>query len=206
MSWTRQASRGERLQAALLAHGDRSSRIDRAVALASVHGPEVLADVVSAIAEGNAAHAEHAIGWAFVIGGNATFTLQGTRERFTFRVRAGDVKQSGPYAGRPAPFFVSLLTGPDNTTDYAYIGLLDVERGTLRLTKGSRAGADAPSVQAFNWCMSRLRAGASVAPARVYHLGRCGRCGRALTVPSSIISGFGPECSARMEAGEERQS
>jgi hypothetical protein len=28
----------------------------------------------------------------------------------------------------------------------------------------------------------------------VHHEGRCGRCGRTLTVPESIESGFGPEC------------
>jgi len=28
----------------------------------------------------------------------------------------------------------------------------------------------------------------------VFHEGACGRCGRTLTVPESIASGFGPEC------------
>jgi hypothetical protein len=30
---------------------------------------------------------------------------------------------------------------------------------------------------------------------RVYHNGRCAKCGRTLTVPASIESGIGPECS-----------
>ena len=30
------------------------------------------------------------------------------------------------------------------------------------------------------------------------HEGRCGRCGRALTVPESIDTGFGPHCAAEM--------
>jgi hypothetical protein len=30
----------------------------------------------------------------------------------------------------------------------------------------------------------------------VWHEGRCGRCGRKLTVPESIESGFGPECAS----------
>jgi hypothetical protein len=29
----------------------------------------------------------------------------------------------------------------------------------------------------------------------VWHEGKCGKCGRALTVPSSILTGIGPECS-----------
>lgn len=28
----------------------------------------------------------------------------------------------------------------------------------------------------------------------IWHEGKCGRCGRQLTVPESIESGFGPEC------------
>jgi predicted metal-dependent hydrolase len=32
----------------------------------------------------------------------------------------------------------------------------------------------------------------------VHHEGKCGRCGRLLTVPSSIESGIGPECSKIM--------
>jgi hypothetical protein len=31
-----------------------------------------------------------------------------------------------------------------------------------------------------------------------HHEGKCGRCGRLLTVPSSIESGIGPECSKIM--------
>ena len=32
------------------------------------------------------------------------------------------------------------------------------------------------------------------------HEGRCARCGRALTVPESIDSGFGPECARKVAA------
>jgi len=30
-----------------------------------------------------------------------------------------------------------------------------------------------------------------------YHVGRCGRCARPLTVPASIINGIGPDCAAK---------
>jgi hypothetical protein len=32
----------------------------------------------------------------------------------------------------------------------------------------------------------------------VEHSGHCGRCGRLLTVPSSVQSGLGPECQSKM--------
>jgi hypothetical protein len=32
----------------------------------------------------------------------------------------------------------------------------------------------------------------------IWHEGRCGRCGRRLTVPESIESGYGPECIGKI--------
>ena len=32
---------------------------------------------------------------------------------------------------------------------------------------------------------------------QVWHEGRCGKCGRKLTVPESLTSGLGPECAGR---------
>src|SRR5882672_9405186 len=33
----------------------------------------------------------------------------------------------------------------------------------------------------------------------IWHSGSCGRCGRTLTVPESVLSGFGPECINKMK-------
>lgn len=64
----------------------------------------------------------------------------------------------------------------------------------------AREAADGPQIRrAFLWALPYLWRGAALpAPGRIYHLGRCGRCGRALTVPSSVESGFGPECAGRV--------
>ena len=129
-----------------------------------------------------------------MLAGNAGVTAENpqTGGRFTYRIRRG---------GQAAPtpiWFVSVLTGPDNTRDYDYIGTIFGRDGMpFRLTRGSLLGADAPSVAAFAWLWERVAVGRSVAPALLHHEGRCGRCGRALTVPTSIEAGFGPECSAR---------
>jgi len=34
----------------------------------------------------------------------------------------------------------------------------------------------------------------------LHHEGKCGRCGRKLTVPLSIETGIGPECASKMAA------
>lgn len=130
----------------------------------------------------------------FVLGGNATFTIEsvGTGTRFTYKVSAS--KDEGTRTGRGV-FLVSLLTGPDNTSDYAYLGIIPKDDPmSFRLTAKSRAGADAASVKAFTWLWRQVSTGRLPASVKVWHEGSCGRCGRTLTVPESIASGFGPEC------------
>jgi hypothetical protein len=124
----------------------------------------------------------------FVLGGNAVFTIEsvGTGTRFTYKVRASDTREV---------FFVSLLSGSDNEADYTYLGTIFASDPlTYRHGRKSRVGADAGSVKAFEWLWRQVSAGRLPATVGVWHEGRCGRCGRTLTVPSSIESGFGPEC------------
>lgn len=128
----------------------------------------------------------------FILGGNATFTLEGREQRYTYRVTRSD---------DGAVYFVALLTGPDNTADYTYLGLLDDASGAVRLTRKSRMTDDSVPVIALRWALRWIWSGKPLpAPAKIYHVGRCGRCGRALTVPSSIESGFGPECLGKIGA------
>ena len=139
--------------------------------------------------------------WAYLTGGRATFTLVGRDSRYTFKVSRKEPAEGETRYTQPV-YFVALLTGPDNTADYTYLGVLDVARGLVRLTAKSRYTDTSTPVVALRWAVARLQAGQALpAPAAIYHLGRCGRCGRALTVPSSIESGFGPECSAKLGGG-----
>jgi hypothetical protein len=127
----------------------------------------------------------------FILAGNARFTLVSgkTGARFTFRVaRAKDADRR--------LWFVSVLSGPNNEADFSYLGLIGDDR-SFRLTKKSRASADAPSVRAFAWTLGRLVGSRDIADAQIWHEGRCGRCGRALTVPESIERGLGPECAGK---------
>lgn len=129
---------------------------------------------------------------AFLVAGRAVFTLTSvpTGTSFTYRFgRPQDQLDGGP-------IFAALLTGPDNTSDYTYAGIYYPTRGTVVQTKGSRVGADAPGLRALNWWLAHQND-----PRVTFrHEGRCGRCGRALTVPSSIDSGLGPECAAKVAA------
>lgn len=120
---------------------------------------------------------------AYILAGNATVTVKSlsTGTRFTYKVtKAG-----------PTVYFVGVLSGPDNEVDYSYIGI--VRRGVFTLTRKSRAGMSAASVRAFAWLSRNWEDDR----AEVWHEGRCGRCGRTLTVPESIKSGIGPVCEEK---------
>lgn len=123
----------------------------------------------------------------FMMAGNSTITLRSERtgSRFTYKI-----KQSGD--GRV--WFVNLLRGPDNESDYIYIGIVDTE-WVFRRGQKSKVSADAPSAKAFNWTMQHLVQKQAIPDnLEIWHEGRCGRCGRKLTVPESVERGIGPEC------------
>ena len=127
---------------------------------------------------------------AFVTAGHARFTLRSTKTgaRFTYEVRASG--QDGDSRS-----FVRVLTGSDNESSYTYLGTV-FDGVTYRHGERSGIAPSAPIAKAFAWAWPRLLAGTMPAECEVWHDGRCGRCGRALTVPESISSGFGPVCKA----------
>lgn len=141
---------------------------------------------------------QHAIGRDYILAGKATFTVSGRTSRFTFRVSRKEAEPGSRYGSEPT-YFVGLLSGPDNTADYRYVGILDPVTGHVRLTRNSKVTEQAPSLVALRWTLRFVWAARPLpAPAAIYHEGHCGRCGRALTVPESILTGIGPECAAKM--------
>jgi len=124
----------------------------------------------------------------YATAGNARFTLRSekTGERFTFRVRQNEERTC---------YFVALLTGPDNGADYRYLGFINRQGVFIHGGLKSCASTEAPSFKAFAWFWKNLDA--LPGSCSVFHEGRCGRCGRALTVPESVASGLGPQCAGR---------
>ena len=133
---------------------------------------------------------------AYALAGHAVITIRSTKtgERFTYKITepvTGKLLANAKAMGSNAkPHFVKLLWGPENESDYRYIGTIFPD-GNFRTTAKSFAGPDAPSVLAFAW-LSRNWESPLV---EVWHEGCCGRCGRRLTVPESIASGIGPICA-----------
>jgi hypothetical protein len=138
---------------------------------------------------------------SFINGGRAVFTVvsKSSGERRTFKVAAPKDAKPGD-----ALRFVSLLTGPDNMSNYEYVGLL-TKAGDDLVARASRGKAPTQPLTIMGWLVKQAQLAARGLPntldrAEVWHEGRCCRCGRRLTVPSSIESGIGPECAMRAEA------
>jgi hypothetical protein len=126
----------------------------------------------------------------FIFAGNATFTLESTKtgNRYTYKMtKCKDKKDL---------YFVGLLYGTDNEKDYKYIGVVD--KGNFRTTANSKVKKDTTSVKAFAFFIAKLDKLNKIEGLNIYHEGTCGHCGRKLTTPESIKTGFGPVCMGLM--------
>jgi hypothetical protein len=131
----------------------------------------------------------------YILAGKSIFTLQSrvSGDRYTYKVskpRGEDEETS--------MWFVEVLTGPDNTQDYTYLGLvipLHYRRGLHVITTAkSRLTNDAPSVKAINWFVKQVTGkGAKLGQVDFWNAGRCSMCGRTLTSEYAKI-GIGPKC------------
>ncbi len=140
----------------------------------------------------------------FMFAGDARFTLTSvkTGTRFTYRIRTPEDN------GTPGAcsHFVALLTGSDNENSYSYLGQFyrdasspDNFAGRYQHGKKSKIHETAASAKAFVWFVAQLRINPNVFDhVEFRHEGHCGRCGKTLTTPESIDTGFGPECSAKL--------
>lgn len=132
----------------------------------------------------------------FITAGDAIFSIScpdGTHH--TYRVQ--HVPANGQW---PEAWFVKLFTGSDNSDNraYTYLGKLDTFTGQVQLTAKSCRTDDHISVRLLNRVLARVWADDHAAYEQhgyaTHHEGRCGLCGRRLTVPESIEEGIGPEC------------
>lgn len=130
-----------------------------------------------------------------ILAGNATITLKSveTEARYTYKI----TKAKEERADGTRPYFVKLLVGPDNSSDFEYIGVLEPGKG-VRTTAASQVRQDSKPVKALSWVVQNLDKNYLSPKVEVWHEGICMRCGRKLTVPESIELGLGPECAGKV--------
>lgn len=130
----------------------------------------------------------------FALAGKSTFTVvsKASNTRYTFKIQKG--KQED------APHFVKFLNGSDNESSYMFIGTIFNETNYRHSFK-SPIKSDATVVKTLEWVLNVLNGRfdkSKFSLIEFWHEGRCGKCGRKLTVPSSIISGIGPSCGGKL--------
>jgi len=126
---------------------------------------------------------KHETALDFIFGGNSLFTVKNTKteNRFTFKVTKHEKEDI---------FFVKILTNPDV---YQFIG--SIRKGSnYKHSAKSRISEDAQSVKVFDYLINKLNTNTLPEFVQIWHEGRCGRCGKTLTDPTSIENGFGPYC------------
>jgi len=139
----------------------------------------------------------------FLLAGHARVTLVSTAtgDRYTYQITSTPPNADGRES--PVSHFVAVLTGPDNTDgrSYSYVGhIFRFTDYTHAKPEKAKVPSTATSAKAWFWFWNAVVRG-SKRPAdlklEVWHEGRCGACGRVLTVPESIARGLGPECYGR---------
>lgn len=101
-------------------------------------------------------------------------------------------------------FFVRILSNKDHEDErhrWLYVGMI-TERDRFVLTRKSAVDKGSIEFKSFDWLLNaakRWKSGSAEYPTvKVFHEGKCGRCGRPLTDPASIERGYGPECVKRI--------
>lgn len=136
---------------------------------------------------------------SFIYAGNARFTLLNTEtgNRFTYEFRKPKEKR-----GSADLWFISVLTSPDF---YTFIGSsvasqsqnMFGNRHSYHHSRKTKVTMNAQSVRTIMWFIKALDEDRIPSNVEVWHEGRCGRCGRPLTVPESIALGLGSICAQK---------
>jgi hypothetical protein len=129
----------------------------------------------------------------FALAGNATLTLQSTRtgQHYTYKISSPSAEKQEAKGFTPeAVWFVKVLSnGSADEGDFTYLGM--IKNNDFFATRASTRMQTAPCFKAFQFFFRSTELHPELV---IRHECKCGRCGRTLTDPISIDTGFGPEC------------
>jgi hypothetical protein len=137
----------------------------------------------------------------YIIGGKGTFTLENKTNgnRYTYKMRRLPTDKIKEDMIGKEPLFVSVMTGTDNERDYTFIGTLWEDSREFIHSKKSIIKENDKRTLGFNWLVGIVKNDNFHPDMAFYHEGKCGSCGKKLTVPESIITGLGPVCAENIE-------
>lgn len=143
----------------------------------------------------------------WILAGKAIFTIfwtkDGEEHHYTYKIQKSE--KNGKF---DETYFVYLLTGPDNGSDYTYVGLLVNNPAQVITTRKSAYNHDSLPVRALNRAMLRVWDNQPFPEnTGIKGEGRCGVCGKRLTRPEGLADdgyrlGYGPVCWKAIQQGK----
>lgn len=139
----------------------------------------------------------------FLFAGKAIFTVgipfeyQETlgNDHYTYKIELTEFGNGGKF------YFASLLTGPQNTSDYTYMAKWVPSLNKFMTTIKSKFTNDSIPLRLLNRVVAKVleNDGKEIEKHgfQVMHNGRCGRCQRMLTRIDSISIGMGSSCAKK---------
>lgn len=111
----------------------------------------------------------------YLVAGNANFMLESTATgtQFCYKIQHVWTQDGWDYT---SPLFIKLQRGDR----YIYMGVLNTQPFSIRLTAKSVTDTNNPAYKAINYIIQSLNAHKLPAGVNVYYNGRCGRCGKEL--------------------------
>ena len=146
----------------------------------------------------------------YIIAGKCVFTFVNTKNsphtHITYKCNAA--KNRNNKVNRNL-YFLSALCGPDNTKDYKYFAMIRIIDGKpiyeyADPATGGKAklSKDSKMVASFEYIWDNLMKGNKFGFLEMYYSSHCCRCGRVLTVETSIKAGFGSYCAKKFMQGK----
>lgn len=132
----------------------------------------------------------------YMLAGKSEFVLHSTKtnQDFCYRLNKKEkIDKENEYI-----YFLNIKQG----RDWKYAGVIwfKNEENKFYFSKGAKGEIDSNNldVKSLVFVLNKLQQGLEPQYCLVYHTGKCGRCGKKLTTPESILTGLGPECCKKV--------
>lgn len=129
----------------------------------------------------------------FLLAGKSEVTIKSgvTGNKYTYFIkRRQSLKDEEEYV-----YFINVHLNGNST--YAGIMFFDSDKDRFIFKRGKNGNFsenDIP-IKALMYVINKLYNGEYGIDVEIYHCGICGRCGKKLTTPESILTGLGPNCA-----------
>jgi hypothetical protein len=134
----------------------------------------------------------------FIFGGKSHFTIanKDTGNQFSFKIIQSD--------NSPSIFYVNIKNRKDidpvTNSTYVYGGFIVNKDNEMKYYQGAggKMSEKHQSVRALMYVLKHLQKEDLPLNVSVYHVGKCGHCGRKLTDAHSIEIGLGKDCAHKL--------